>query len=87
MALIQRHLCTSHSQATPGGVHDDLNRKSLQSAIEGTSKGRLAKLSTVSGEHETTWKITSFKEELSSELELLMIERAKDTSRRKRRWL
>lgn len=46
MALIQRHLCASHSQATPGGADDDLNKKRLQSVTEGTSKGRLAKLST-----------------------------------------
>lgn len=43
--LIQKHLCLSHSQATLGGAHGDLNRKRLESVTEGTSEGRLAKLS------------------------------------------
>lgn len=44
MALMHKRLCVSHSQATLGGMHDDLHKKRVQSVIE-DSKGRLAKLS------------------------------------------
>lgn len=79
----RRQLCTSHGPAAPDGMHEEFMERGysrLQKELirEGWQSCQ------PSGGQETTEKVTSFKEELYSELELLREQEIQ--GRRKWRW-